>query len=372
MIKIENNNIDSIISLFYETIKPYIIVRLDFIIDLFEQINKDRIDIQELEKKYNFHFNTVHSLIRPLLKTEFKKEKISVLKLKNNIFDKAKLSISGNLNFFQNVKKDLKLIITGKPENISKLAKKKDFERQTDKIIKELLEKAFNYERLTGAGFELKNKRIFNSYTLTSMLNLSVCPYCNRNWIVTVSKDGKKITNPQLDHFFSKSDFPILRLSFYNLIPSCETCNARLKKDIEFKFNENLHPYLEGYSNNAKFKVIPKSYEAAIGIKNNYNVEIEHLNKNKIIKKKIDKNHTQFKINEIYEKHGNIISEVYRKKYIWNEKYLEVLKDSFSEFNISKKEMYRLLIGNNIDEKDFNKRPFALLIRDLTKDLNMI
>lgn len=58
-----------------------------------------------------------------------------------------------------------------------------------------------------------------------SNLNISVCPYCNRNYIINFDENGK--TTAELDHFFSKSKYPYLAICVYNLIPSCHTCNQR-------------------------------------------------------------------------------------------------------------------------------------------------
>ena len=52
-------------------------------------------------------------------------------------------------------------------------------------------------------------------------LNIDTCTYCNRNYTL----DFKNLNNSraQLDHWFPKESFPILALSFYNLIPSCSS-----------------------------------------------------------------------------------------------------------------------------------------------------
>lgn len=50
-------------------------------------------------------------------------------------------------------------------------------------------------------------------------------------------EEGEKITRPTFDHWFAKDDHPLLALSFYNLIPSCNICNSSVKgkKEIEFR-----------------------------------------------------------------------------------------------------------------------------------------
>ncbi|WP_237276422.1 hypothetical protein [Tenacibaculum ovolyticum] len=362
MIKIESDNIHKAKSLFYEACEPFVRSRLIFIIRLLYRLKEGaKFKISDINSCNKLHHNTISALIRPLIKKDKKTSNIT-----NSDFDLSNDNITSYLEFLEITLYNLEAILVGLPDNIKKYADKNEYALQQDGTIKVLLEKIFFYERLTGEGFILKDKLKFTSYTLTSLLGFSVCPYCNRNWIITVSKRNKKVTNPQLDHFFSKSHFPLLRLSFYNLIPSCETCNARLKKNTEFKIDNNLHPYLDGYSTNAKFIVHPLSYEAAVGVGNDYKVVIDCK---KQLKSKVKSNHETFKIDEIYEKHGDIISEVFRKKYIWNDTYFKTLKTTFSELNISKNEMYRLIFGNYLDESEFSKRPFSKLTKDLTEDI---
>src|SRR5690606_37151236 len=52
---------------------------------------------------------------------------------------------------------------------------------------------------------------------LSTELNVKTCPYCNRQYTFTIEKGTKNI-RPEFDHFHSKSEFPYLALSFYNLI----------------------------------------------------------------------------------------------------------------------------------------------------------
>lgn len=58
---------------------------------------------------------------------------------------------------------------------------------------------------------------------------LSVCPYCGRQWI-DMAEEGGRISKPNIDHFLPKSKYPFLAMSFYNMIPACETCNKMENK----------------------------------------------------------------------------------------------------------------------------------------------
>lgn len=71
----------------------------------------------------------------------------------------------------------------------------------------------------------------YNSYTLFRMMDISVCPYCEHEFIEEVAIYGKERRTVEFDHYFPKGDdeFPGLAMCFYNLIPSCKPCN-QLKK----------------------------------------------------------------------------------------------------------------------------------------------
>lgn len=60
------------------------------------------------------------------------------------------------------------------------------------------------------------------------------CPYCNFNGIE--NRTTKEIKTAQMDHFHSKRKYPILSMSFFNLVPSCGPCNLA-KDETEFIFN---------------------------------------------------------------------------------------------------------------------------------------
>lgn len=73
--------------------------------------------------------------------------------------------------------------------------------------------------------------------TIFESAGIKTCPYCNRNYISFVVDRGY---NPphfsstfELDHYYSKKDYPMLAVSFYNLIPVCPACNRiKGKKEL--------------------------------------------------------------------------------------------------------------------------------------------
>ena len=75
---------------------------------------------------------------------------------------------------------------------------------------------------------DLKNYMINTLYEIrfprkefVDALEVTVCPYCNRNFVNSTFDK----TMCDLDHFYEKSEYPVLAISFYNLIPVCHYCN---------------------------------------------------------------------------------------------------------------------------------------------------
>lgn len=60
-------------------------------------------------------------------------------------------------------------------------------------------------------------RKTYGSYKFVETLDLKTCPYCNRNYTFIVDEESGKL-RPELDHFYPKSIYPFLAMSFYNLI----------------------------------------------------------------------------------------------------------------------------------------------------------
>lgn len=390
MIKINPVNISAIELMHLRHIKPSTIKYLKFYKDLFERLgNKRFVDFSNNTPSciYGIHHETLNTMMQPFLKSIYRKKgkkKINnnhiktLLSTRNSsiILNQNHLNYyRGLLQFILEIEKEIDQILIGKPLILSRIKNKIIYKNNKTKHF--ILVQLLRYEHFTDNGFEIITNNLkssWGSYTLTSALGVNVCPYCNKNWINTVGSQNSKVTNPQLDHYFSKSDFPILRLSLYNLIPSCETCNVRLKGNEEFIYSENLHPYEAGYSRNAKFYSISLDTASSLGRSNNFTIGIKYSDFiASSLKKQIKNNHELFQIDSIYKYHGDIISELYLKRHLYSKDYLNILKNNISFHNeVSLNEFYRIAFANYLDEKDFNKRPFSKLTKDIIEQLEFI
>jgi 5-methylcytosine-specific restriction endonuclease McrA len=100
------------------------------------------------------------------------------------------------------------------------------------------------------------------------------CPYCNLETISIIKSNDKGKMLLSLDHFYPKSLYPYLALSFYNLIPCCHNCNSNIKGDKNFTIETHVNPYLESFNDLYTFKLPKKSLSTLTAD----NLTIENLN----------------------------------------------------------------------------------------------
>jgi hypothetical protein len=222
---------------------------------------------------------------------------------------------------------------------------------------KELIEikKAFNY-----AGHR-QSERFMEHF---KKLNIKSCPFCNNNYIYFYKKDaGKYNTLATLEHYYPKSKYPHLSLSFYNLIQSCNTCNSKFKGNLSHEGNI-LHPYYEDFNDKAKFSVsvdslpLDKSIELSINLKSN----------DDRCKKSIDR----FQLDKIYEEHNDIAKEIWNKAQVYNESRIDELhKEFYGKLGYSKEDVKNFAFSNYLKKQDINKRNHSKLTQDILKQFDL-
>jgi hypothetical protein len=259
-------------------------------------------------------------------------------------------------------------VITGQPQELhiinaeyKRLCTRNKYKQR---ISDEKLEAIFNYEWLAN------NKK--RAYDFAHKLQINVCPYCNRNYTVTVieKNNGERTVRPDFDHFFPKSKYPLLALSFYNLIPSCSICNRSIKGAKQVVYGKFIHPYEEAFSSDLKFNYIAKDTNSAMGIKKNLEIKelLSATNKGKA--GKCNNNFKLFKLKEIYQtSHLDEVADIIRKYHVSGGKYLEILHNRFKRLGTIE-ELYKIAFGNYYNEVDFDKRPLAKLTRDIVDQLS--
>ena len=84
-----------------------------------------------------------------------------------------------------------------------------------------------------GATVYVDESTKYNAYSLCENLNITVCPYCDEEYLDILKRDGKKtLRTLEIDHFYPKSEYPALAMCFFNLIPSGQNCNGIKKEEL--------------------------------------------------------------------------------------------------------------------------------------------
>lgn len=203
----------------------------------------------------------------------------------------------------------------------------------------------------------------FNKWNFIHRINIDTCPYCNRNYIYTTKKN--KGIKPEIDHFYPKSKYPILGLSYFNLIPSCKSCNGfGAKEENDPRDFGLINPYLLDYS---KFELSHRIKNIAIinPLSGKSDVEV-------FFKKSIPGHLEVFNLNDLYElHHDHAVELIIKKRLKYSKKYRDYL-GSYKGFQFSKSEIDRMILGNYALEKEQHKRPLSKLYQDIGKELGLI
>ncbi|MCU0439436.1 MAG: HNH endonuclease [Raineya sp.] len=219
----------------------------------------------------------------------------------------------------------------------------------------------YNYLSLSDKFFIIENqeKISYTSKVLIDALNLSVCPYCNRNFIKSTSTHRID----ELDHFFPKQKYPFLALSFYNLIPSCKVCN-KLKVEEPVSIN----PYDIEFSKE-KFSFRLKIKKASFYHDSENGFEIDFTE----VKNKLQENFKIFKIEDLYNQHKDIVLELIQKQITYSDDYIDDLFRRYEGTLFKNREdVLRHIGGSYISEEDFHKRPLSKLTHDMAQELGLL
>ena len=197
-------------------------------------------------------------------------------------------------------------------------------------------------------------KQRFPRQEFVEELQVTVCPYCNRNFVNSTYKR----TMCDLDHFYDKETYPILAVSFHNLVPVCHACNhAKARKAISYSphnMNFNTDDLL--------------SFDYFV-------TGMDYLSDNKQIGIEIDctgaiqSNVKELKLREVYQIHSDIVQECIKKAIMFNPEYLTNLFNTYNGLFESEEELYRIVFGNYMEESSYGKRPLSKLTKDILSKL---
>lgn len=196
------------------------------------------------------------------------------------------------------------------------------------------------------------------------VLDLKACPYCNAQFIISVSKSGKLLCH--FDHIYPKSIYPYLSLSPFNLLPTCSHCNQFKSDEDPYLDNSYHHPYETSISDSFRFKAtleaIKNFQTRGRCNKGGSNLEID-VNSGQTMTF-----HERFYLKEVHNQHSDVIDEIYLKSQIYNPTFYEELKQRLVKTGlVSEDELQRMIYANYLSKDEINKRPLAKLTQDLLK-----
>lgn len=216
--------------------------------------------LNKTTKEGTFHTHSINKKIAKLKENSLRPEYLS--EFSNN----CKTTLSRQVDFYDyllsNESEKIKEIITSTPNRFREIIKEvNSILLESDlntldhngKVINQtkfgslISEKIFTYKTYRSSKFCIE---LYRNIGLISL----ACPYCNLETISIIESNNKGKMLLSLDHFYPKSLYPYLALSFYNLIPSCHNCNSNIKQDKNFTVETHVNPYFESFNELYRFK----------------------------------------------------------------------------------------------------------------------
>lgn len=213
-----------------------------------------------------------------------------------------------------------------------------------------------------------KYKKQYNEFSkkkinieLLKAQNNKTCPYCNENYITNRAEN----TSHQLDHFYSKSKYPIFALSIYNLIPSCYACN-HTKGDQTI----TVSPFDDDYDfDDITMTYIPKNEDF---LYNEDSFDICFICSQQENDEKFKTNRKVLGLDAAYDNHKDYLLELMRKGEIYNEETIQSLLSEYPQLFSSKEEVLQTIYANYIEISKLNQRPLSKLTRDYLKEIGIL
>ncbi len=216
------------------------------------------------------------------------------------------------------------------------------------------------------------------NYKIINTLNIQTCLYCNREGILTFTNQDKSIqTTAEIDHFYPRSLYPFLSISFFNLIPSCKTCNSKFKGDLDTSIldKEILYPYKDDLNKKAKFthffnNPTKDTNHYSIFSKERISLKLQAIKDDDL---KTSNTISTFRLNYLYDEHKDIVLELIQKAEIYNDSYVNELYNNYEGTLFKNREdLLRLITCGYVNDEDLNKRPLSKLTKDISEELGLI
>lgn len=163
---------------------------------------------------------------------------------------------------------------------------------------------------------------------ILNLINIKVCPYCNRNYVDTIldsQKEDKLRSTGALDHLLNENNYPFLALTLYNFVPSCTTCNSKLKLDNN---DIILNPYKDEFGDECKFTVNHLTVDSLLGLDSNHRIKLRYVDS------RFKNNINNFRLEDIYSNHFRDVKDMHYKNQQYTKKYIEDIENIIASGNM--------------------------------------
>lgn len=199
-------------------------------------------------------------------------------------------------------------------------------------------------------------------------MHIKTCVYCNAQYAITTEEfidgDGKKkrMGTYQFDHFMPKSLYPYLCTSFFNLQPSCSTCNINKSKNTSLF---NLYTEDKNDVDVFDFKLTPRKAINFYLDTDMSSIEI-YLDSND--SHLLENHQNLFHIDLLYAQHIDVVQYIIIKSRTYNTTYMKSLQDSLGVlFPDGTDDPEYFFWGYYMKQEHIHYQPLTKLVQDIVK-----
>lgn len=285
---------------------------------------------------------------------------------------KAEYGVVGN-EIIDYIISDLKEILIAPPERLEII--RQDYKNHINRLKVEL-KRSGSAETVKGFNKKILDAFNYSGYRstllplLASKLNIKCCPYCNMHYTLVVpagsrGKSSKMIAEFQFDHFFSKSDYPLLSMSLYNLIPACANCNFS-KSDSHLSLD--FHPYHVDLDSKFRFVISKEELNLIMMKEPTDKLRIRLVAKDGTNNNRVMNYAAKLNIEANYSRHRDIVEQINEGIYLEN--YYNESQNftnlGIDPIRIRQEELQKkLLLGGTTDQVEIGAYPLSKFRHDI-------
>lgn len=244
----------------------------------------------------------------------------------------------------------------------------KDSKRYVNILLEIIGYRKFNRGDVSG---KYNNGIVWNRHNFVQKLNVRVCPYCNRQYITSFYKNDHKVTTADIDHYYPKTQYPLLSMNFFNLIPSCSVCNSGLKGRKKLEIGDmTLNPFFDD-SDSLFFRINDDELEEMYNFpKSDIKIgTVVNTVKNNENQKRAENSAKIFYLSEVYNVHIKEVGTIRENINRFSEEYFEnIFQKNYKGLFDDYKEFRKVIFNfNDLNDGD---EPLVKLKKDIYHQLN--